>query len=68
MNEKLQGLIQTAIDNPKTTLLGIIAAAVVGAGQALSAYHVEPFGVIVTGVGGVLVLVTGVIGRDKPKE
>lgn len=51
MTEKLQTLIQRALQNPKTSALGIGAAGLIGAGETMQKYAIEPWGTIVCGLG-----------------
>ncbi len=64
MNE----LIKRIKDNPKTTVLGGVCVALYGAGEAMRASSIEPWGSIVIGLAGLTTLVGLALARDgKPK-
>jgi hypothetical protein len=67
MTEILKSLIVSAKENPKTTALGLAAAAFGGAGEAMQNFGFEPWGSIVIGLAGLLVVVAGMVAKDKPK-
>lgn len=68
MTEQLKTLISLARSNPQTTILGIIALALGGAGETLQENGVEPWGTILLGICGVVVLVASMIARDPEKQ
>lgn len=63
----MKDLIQRVKDNPKTSVLGIVCVALYGAGEALRASAIEPWGSIVIGVAGVATLIGLALAGDKPK-
>lgn len=54
MNETIQGMIERIKADPRTTVIAIISASSYGAGEALRAIYIEPWGSILIGVGGLL--------------
>jgi hypothetical protein len=66
MNELLRNLLGNAKGNPVGVVLAGLALVCYGGGQKLSEALVEPFGTILQGVAGVLVLVAGAwVGKKK---
>jgi hypothetical protein len=63
-NEKIRSLIAAARDNPRTSILGVVAVALYGAGEGLREHAIEPWGSIVVGIGGLVVLVSMFWARD----
>lgn len=65
----MKELIARIVGNPRTTVLGGVILAVYGAGDSLSSFTppIEPWGTIVKGIAGVLVLVGLGLALDKPK-
>ena len=64
MNE----LIARIKNNPKTSALGVICVGMYGAGEAMRANALEPWGSIVIGVAGVLTLVGLALAKDAKKK
>jgi hypothetical protein len=66
------GMIQALLANAKGNPIGLVLAAVAlvcyGGGQKLSESAVEPFGTILQGLAGVLVLIAGAWMKKKPEE
>jgi hypothetical protein len=60
-------LIKRIMSNPKTTVLGGVILAVYGAGNTLAENAIQPWGDIVKGLAGVLVLIGFALAHDKPK-
>lgn len=63
----MKDLIERIKNNPKTSVLGIVALATYGAGETMHQNSIEPWGSIVLGVAGVMVLVAGFIAKDGDK-
>jgi hypothetical protein len=63
----MKELIDRIKNNPKTSVLGIASVAVYGAGETMHQSNIEPWGSIVLGVAGVMVLVAGFIAKDGDK-
>lgn len=60
-------LIERIKGNPKTTVLGGVCVALYGAGEAMRASGVEPWGSIVIGLAGMTTLVGLALARDFGK-
>ena len=69
MKELLASVMEKAKGNPVGLVLAAIAIAVYGGGEALSGANVEPWGTIIKGLGGVIVLIAGAwVSKSKPKD
>lgn len=68
MNEKLRELVLAAKSNPRTSALGVVAIALYGAGETLRDHAIEPWGSIVVGLGGLVVLAGMLWARDPGKK
>jgi hypothetical protein len=63
----MKELIDRIVKNPATSILGAAALAVYGAGETMHQNNVEPWGSIVLGIAGVMVLVGGLMAKDGDK-
>lgn len=63
----MRELIDRIVKNPATSALGVAALAVYGAGETMHQNNIEPWGSIVLGVAGLLVLVGGFMAKDGDK-
>lgn len=68
MTEMIKQLLENAKGNPIGIVLAVIALACYGGGQSLTSHAVEPFGTILQGLSGVLVLIAGAWMKRKPPE
>lgn len=60
----MKDIIERIKNNPKTSALGVACVALYGAGEAMRASNVEPWGSIVVGVAGVVTLIGMLLARD----
>ena len=68
MNEMIRALLASAKGNPVGLVMAMIALACYGGGQKLTESALEPWGTILQGLAGVLVLIAGAwVGRAKPQ-
>ena len=68
MIEMLKGIIAAPGKNPVGLVLAIVALALLGAGDSMSAHMVEPWGKLVSGLGAVFVLLAGYWAKKKAAE
>ncbi len=66
MLDMIKAMLAGATNNPVGLFLAMCALAFYGGGQKLSESAVEPFGTIMQGFAGVLVLIAGAWMKRKP--
>lgn len=64
----MKDILDRIKNNPKTSALGVACVALYGAGEAMRASAVEPWGSIVIGIAGVATLIGLALAKDGGKQ
>ena len=68
MIEKLKAMMEAAKHDRKTSVCGVIAVALYGAGETMRSNAIEPWGSVVIGLAGLMTLLVMFWAKDRKPE